>query len=89
MVSPKRVSFSGLAPRTWLRSLSVVGAASVMLRRTVSEKMKKVGRPAALAASRRHSFRRASNSCWEDVRSPGGGGGAGRLFWWTAEVLVA
>ena len=87
MVAPKRVSFSGLVPRTLRRSSRVVGAASVMLRRTVSEKMKKVGRPACLASSRRQSLRWASSSSWAEVSSAAGGGGAGRLLGWTAEVV--
>lgn len=86
MVAPKRVSFSGLVPRTLRRSSREVGAASVMLRSTVSEKMKKVGRPACLASSRRQSLRRASSSSWAEVSSGAGGGGAGRLLGWTAEV---
>jgi hypothetical protein len=48
MAEPKVSSFSGATPRTVRRVSRLVGAASVMLRRTVSEKMKKEGRPAAL-----------------------------------------
>src|SRR6202042_475524 len=89
IVGPKVSSFSGATPRT-LRSVSrLVGAASVMLRRTVSEKMKKLGKPAARAASRRQSFRRSSRASCSAVSSgAGGGGGAGRLLGWTAEVWV-
>ena len=86
MAEPKVSSFSGATPRT-LRKLSrLVGAASVMLRKTVSEKMKKDGRPAALAASRRQSLRRSSRASWDGVSSGGGGGAAGRLLGWTAEL---
>src|ERR1700679_668200 len=88
MVGPYWASFSGLAPRMVLRASRVVGAAWVMLRRTVSERMKKVGRPAALAASRRQSFRRVSRVGAVGVSAAGGGGGVGRLFSWTAEVWM-
>ena len=83
---PKVSIFSGGMPGMERRASRVWGRWRTILSREVSARMKKVGRPAAVAWAARQVRRVSERACCVGVRGSGGGAGGVRVLVATVEM---